>query len=538
MTLKEFLVDLPKVKVIVLFFAMIAAGFDGVVLAQVVSSVTKFNESSSIKEIVSLVIYGIITYFLVQLAHMIVNFLTNNIINYLNLKYKMAVMRAVCSPEDQKKDTGDIVSLLTVDLKLIQEKFFSVILESVYYFFVGLISLLYLIYLSPVISLLFVVCSFLPMIPAFIFGKMLGNATEKYTDKNNRLIKNVKDFAQGYSEIATYNAFDVFFNRTDTAIKKLEDSQELLGNKHAIVGFISAMLSWLGYLIPISIALLFVILGKIDAAVVIALFLASDRVIMPFRNLSESLRFIKSTEVTRENIRRLISADADMVREQDHIDVCWKNPELIFDNVTFGFEECLFSDVSFTIPYGSKVLITGVSGSGKSTLLDLIQKRCEPVKGSIYLSDSGHLSNLDSNIMSRVQQEPYYFELSLRDNLLMELGSKEEHELTKVLSSLGLLQELGEGCLDHIYGEQGEQLSGGQKQRIEVARALIHNKKIILVDEGTSSVDKESAKRIRELILGLDMTVLEVAHYYSDNLKQIYSHRLDIVDGKIDFYEI
>lgn len=191
MTLKEFLVDLPKVKVIVLFFAMIAAGFDGVVLAQVVSSVTKFNEGSSVKEILLLVIYGIITYLLVQLAHMIVNFLTNNIINYLDLKYKMAVMRAVCSPEGQRKDAGDIVSLLTVDLKLIQEKFFSVILESVYYFFVGLISLLYLVYLNPVISLIFVVCSFLPMVPAFIFGKMLGNATEKYTDKNNRLIKNV-----------------------------------------------------------------------------------------------------------------------------------------------------------------------------------------------------------------------------------------------------------------------------------------------------------------------------------------------------------
>ncbi|AWN61154.1 ATP-binding cassette domain-containing protein [Streptococcus sobrinus] len=530
MTVKEFWRDIPKVKMMMLLLAMILAGCDGIVMSQVVSSVTKFNSSSSYQEILVLFAYGVIFYLLVQVASMIVNFLNNNIIKQLNEKYKMSVMKAFSSNSNLKMDSGDVISILTVDLPLIEEKYFAIILGSAYYFFMGLISLLYLVYLSPVISLLFIICSLFPMIPSLVFVNVLGKATDKYTSNNNKFIKNIKDFSQGYYEISTYHAFSTFLSRTQQATNDMESSSEQLRNKHAFVGFLSAMLSWLGYLIPISIALFLVVKGQLEAGAVIALFLASDRVIPPLRSLSENIRLIKSTKVTREKIEKVISE----VNKKDETPVLvFNNADIVFEKVSFGFDKTLFRDATFTIPFGSKVLITGVSGSGKTTLLNLIQGNLSTSEGRIFLSNGMKQMPISSSLMSRIQQNPYYFELSLRDNLLMGLKDVDDTFLVSVLDKLGLIEELGDDCLERKYGEQGEQLSGGQKQRIEIARALIHNRRILLVDEATSSVDVQSAKKIRDLFQKLDVTVLEVAHHYDSEISNNYSHHLTIENNTI-----
>ncbi|HEL1325729.1 TPA: ABC transporter ATP-binding protein, partial [Streptococcus equi subsp. zooepidemicus] len=131
--------------------------------------------------------------------------------------------------------------------------------------------------------------------------------TEKYTEKNSRFIDNLKDMTQGFPDILSYNAFILFNSRNRHFTNEMEDSAENLKNKHAFVNFVSALLSWLGYLIPISVALYLVIEGRIDAGTVIALFLASDRVISPLRNVSEYLRLIKSTDSVREKINKIIA---------------------------------------------------------------------------------------------------------------------------------------------------------------------------------------------------------------------------------------
>ena len=205
MNLKEFWRNIPKFKLIILLLFMIIAGFDGVVTAQIISSVTSFTSKSPLSDVVNLVIYGLVVFLLVQLASMLVDFIKNNIINQLNQKYKMEIIKSICDASGQTIDTGSIISLLTVDLRVIEENYFSVILSGVYLFILGAISLGYLIYLSLPIALLFVICSVFPVFPPFLFGRLLEQATDEYTSSNNNFIKNIKDFSQGYSEIVTYN---------------------------------------------------------------------------------------------------------------------------------------------------------------------------------------------------------------------------------------------------------------------------------------------------------------------------------------------
>ena len=173
MNIKEFFRNIPKVKAILLFIFMLISGFDGVVMAQVISSVTKFNSSYKTQDIFHLLIYGILAYVVVHIASMLVDFLNNNILKSLNQKYKLLVIESIFSSRKSNKDVGDVLTLLTVDLKVIEEKYFAVILGSVYYLLMGGISLLYLIYLSPIVSLLFIIFSLLPALPSILFLSLI-----------------------------------------------------------------------------------------------------------------------------------------------------------------------------------------------------------------------------------------------------------------------------------------------------------------------------------------------------------------------------
>ncbi|EFY03244.1 ABC transporter protein [Streptococcus dysgalactiae subsp. dysgalactiae ATCC 27957] len=539
MNIKEFFRNIPKVKAILLFIFMLISGFDGVVMAQVISSVTKFNSSYKTQDIFHLLIYGILAYVVVHIASMLVDFLNNNILKSLNQKYKLLVIESIFSSRKPNKDVGDVLTLLTVDLKVIEEKYFAVILGSVYYLLMGGISLLYLIYLSPIVSLLFIIFSLLPALPSILFSRILEEATDNNIDKNNVFIKNIKDFTKGFPVIFTYDAYMTFLGRSRGVLKDMEESSEQMRDKNSVVDFFTAILSWLSYLIPISIALLFVIKGQLESSVVIALFLASDRVITPFRNFSEYLSMLKSTGSIREKIGNIISQKD--INTKNSKSNSLSRPDIVIKNLTFGFDDEIFNDESLVIPFGSKVLITGPSGSGKTTLLNLIQGNIEPVSGELFFKDAEGEKYSQYQSVSRIQQEPYYFEISLRDNILMGLenNAKIEQKLYLILKELGLLSELGEHCFDNNYGEEGNKLSGGQKQRVELARAIIHDRKILLVDEGTSSVDKLSSKRIRKLLHNLDATVIEVAHHYDESeVQQLYTHRLEILDKKINFYEV
>ncbi|MDQ8795304.1 ATP-binding cassette domain-containing protein [Streptococcus ruminantium] len=174
------------------------------------------------------------------------------------------------------------------------------------------------------------------------------------------------------------------------------------------------------------------------------------------------------------------------------------------------------------------MLIRGASGSGKTTLLDSIQGVLQPLEGEISVLDRQKKINNPRNQMARIQQPPYYFEASLKENLLMALESVREEELLALLSALGLVEELGEDCLEKYYGENGAQLSGGQKQRIEIARALLHNKKILLIDEGTSAIDKKSSTLIRNKLAQLPITIFEVAHHYTESDLSLYDEIWEI----------
>ncbi|MGT2951240.1 hypothetical protein BU202_08985 [Streptococcus cuniculi] len=529
--------NLPKGMVMIYCLAMLVSGFDGIMLSQIISKVTLFSADSTVRDVLVFVGVSLGGIFVIQSASWLQDYLKNQFIRGLNRYYKKELIRSLALAKDRHQDVGGTISLLTVDLKLIEDKYFRVMFDCVFHAVMGLVSLVYLIYLNPLVSMVFLAFTLLTMLPSMLFAKMLGRATEQFTAATEGFIKGTKDLFQGYAVVSTYQAFAPFLARSDRKLEKMETLGMRLNNKHAMVSFVGAMASWIGYIIPTAIGLFFVVTGKLTVTVVVALFLASDRVIYPFRSVSSYLRLIQSTKSTREKIAGLLAQERKAVKVQSER-APLAQPTVVMSDIAFGYEDNLIQHADVRIPFGSKVLITGASGSGKSSLLDVLHGRLHPREGRLFFEGNGHsVPNLASQI-ARIQQEPYYFDVTLRDNLLMELEEVADEELLTILERLGLVDELGVDCLDKTYGENGAQLSGGQKQRIEIARALVHQRPILLVDEGTSAVDKHASDRIRKLFFETDCTIFEVAHHYDQALKDRYTHQIEFRNQELICHEL
>jgi ATP-binding cassette subfamily C protein CydD len=193
-----------------------------------------------------------------------------------------------------------------------------------------------------------------------------------------------------------------------------------------------------------------------------------------------------------------------------------------FSNVSFKYENessLILSDISFEINKGDKIVINGVTGSGKSTIIKLLLGFILPIEGSIAFGnnilDSESISDIRS-IISWVPQKPYLFNSSIRENICLGKPDANEKLIKNAVKSACLeefISSLKNGY-DTVIGERGTKLSGGQAQRLAIARALIMDSPILVMDESTSFLDPiyeyEILKNLQKKCL--DKTVITIAH--------------------------
>lgn len=168
----------------------------------------------------------------------------------------------------------------------------------------------------------------------------------------------------------------------------------------------------------------------------------------------------------------------------------------------YGEGEDVLKDVSISFPRGSRTVLVGANGSGKSTVASLLTRMHEPSEGKVLLGMKD-ISDLPvwvyRSLVSVVSQQVYLFNDTIRNNICLYRDVDEE-EIRSVCRDCGLEEFLREVSLSYMVGQNGAKLSGGQKQKIALARALVHDRPIIILDEATSSADACSAQRIAELL--------------------------------------
>lgn len=201
----------------------------------------------------------------------------------------------------------------------------------------------------------------------------------------------------------------------------------------------------------------------------------------------------------------------------------FRKPSLVFKNVSFKYKDSasVLNGVDFEIKPLEKVALIGHSGAGKTTITNLILKLYEPTGGNIFISGKSYkdlsFKEVRQNI-SLVFQENELFSTSIRENVAYGTHASEKEIISalKSANAWGFVQKLPHGIDSHI-GERGVKLSGGQKQRIQIARAILKNAPILILDEATSSLDAKSEMEVQDALEKLmkDKLVIIIAHRFS-----------------------
>jgi len=304
------------------------------------------------------------------------------------------------------------------------------------------------------------------------------------------------------------------------------NAQQKLGASAIIIDMVPTLLSGMTVAAILGLGGLRVIQGSLTLGSLVAFQSLAASFAEPFGNLVNyfgGLQTIKGALERLEDIYKypLRSAPLDRVTRDDFPPKLAGSVEL--RNISFGYsilEPPLLDNLSLTIPAGSRVALVGVSGSGKSTLGRLICGLYQPWSGEIVF-DRWALENIPSqefaNSVSYVDQDIFLFEGSARDNLTLWDSTTEESDLVAAVKDALIHHDLATrpGNYDCHVNEGGGNFSGGQRQRIEIARALVSNPSILVMDEATAALDPITEKAIDDNLRRRGCTCIIIAHRLS-----------------------
>jgi ATP-binding cassette subfamily B protein len=260
----------------------------------------------------------------------------------------------------------------------------------------------------------------------------------------------------------------------------------------------------------------------------------------PLTSLTQLTNWLTGFLTATQRTFEILDTPIQIAQAQAPVGVPEMKGSIVFENVTFGYDrhQPVLKGVSFSIAPGERIGIVGKSGSGKTTIINLLARFYDVDEGRVLI-DGVDIRQMDTGDLRRqigvVLQEPFLFRGTIYDNLTYGLRKATPDEVIAAAKAANCHDFIARHALgyDTYVGERGSGLSGGERQRISIARALLYNPRILVLDEATSSVDTESEKLIQDALKRITegRTTIAIAHRLS-TLKN--SDRIFVVDtGKI-----
>ena len=436
----------------------------------------------------------------------------------------------------QSVSTGNILNSITTGLSTLEGMGIRMIDNFVGGYLNFLVIFVFLAVKSPVTALIALAAAAVSLLALLLISHYSRVNAPVEAQANRDLTGAVIEYARGLSVVKSFGKSGACM---DAVTKAIEDSRR-----------IHLKIEW-GYLPGNALHLLALKCGSVGLA--LAAGLQCLRGEMDFSSCLFFLFFSFSVFASLEPIsdsahtlgviddamNQLDALQSDQFIDADGKDIPLTNYDISFQNITFGYDSrTVLKDVSFTIPEKTSTAIVGPSGSGKTTICSLLARFYDPQQGAITIG--GHdlreftCDSLLSNI-SMVFQNVYLFHDTIRANILFGKPDATEDEMidaAKKARCYDFIMALPNG-FDTVVGEGGGTLSGGEKQRVSIARAILKNASIIILDEATASVDPENEHLIQQAISELTRgkTIITIAHRLAtiEQADQI----LVVEDGKI-----
>lgn len=284
------------------------------------------------------------------------------------------------------------------------------------------------------------------------------------------------------------------------------------------------LMAGLSYMLVIYLGARYVINGTISLGDFIAHYSYVGIIMWPARSLGMIINMIQQGSVGMERIKSMLKIQPKIQEPENPIALPMDRASVEFKNVSFKYPSSnryALRNVSFKLEDGKSLALVGKTGSSKSTILKLIFREYLPDEGEILI-DGVNVADLDLNMLTEkagyVPQDNFLFSESIAENIAFafdeEIDQKYIEDAAKMSGVYNDVTSFKKG-FDTILGERGVTLSGGQKQRVSIARALIKNPKLLVLDDSLSAVDTDTEKVILDQIAKLQSTMIIVAHRIS-----------------------
>lgn len=418
--------------------------------------------------------------------------------------------------------TGELIERCTSDVDAVRRFFADQAIG------IGRIVALFVIYFASLLrlhvrlALLSVVMVPILLVMSLLFFRRVSKAYEAYQEQEARLSTVLQENLTGVRVVKAFarQAFERDkFQRENW--EKFRRGRRLLA-MHSVYWPISDTICFAQTLLCVSVGALRALDGTITVGTYVAYVGLVISLIWPIRNLGRLIVNVSSGMVSYDRVREVIAQPREPLSEGDWAPADGLRGEVVFDKVSFGYElgHPALVDVSFRCEPGQRIALLGSTGSGKTTLVNLLPRFYEYDGGSIQL-DGVELKRYPRHYLRQqigiVEQEPFLFSRTIRENIIYgvhrEITQDEIEAAAQAAAIHSEIMAFPKGY-DTSLGERGVTLSGGQQQRVAIARTLLRDPRILILDDSTSSVDAETEGLIRAALERLmqGRTTFVIAH--------------------------
>ncbi|WP_314795130.1 ABC transporter ATP-binding protein, partial [Eggerthia catenaformis] len=350
----------------------------------------------------------------------------------------------------------------------------------------------------------------------FLSRKSQKKIVQEWIDDNRRVFDDLQEKIEQIEQIKSYNLeermLNDFFEKLNLSTKQKTKGEIVAG---ILIGIATAILK-LGIISVAIIGVNMLMTGEVSILVYVAFLMLTASIYLPIEGIITFMSMIVMLDAVVGRIKEIKTMPIQEGKNQMNI----KNYDIEFENVHFGYDDySVINGVSFTAKQGEITALIGSSGSGKTTLTKLAARFWDINSGKILIGGED-ISKIDPETLLRnfsiVFQDVTLFNSSIKDNIRIGKKDASDEEImraARIARCYDFIDKLPDG-IDTVIGENGQRLSGGERQRISIARAVLKDAPIILLDEATASLDVENESLIQEALSELirDKTVMVIAH--------------------------
>ena len=520
--------SIPKKILLLIVIGMSITALDGIVIPYFISNLIEVGTSKNVSDLILISIVGILGYGFVRFGVFIWDEFQQRLLKLLSIQTKE---KLITNYYEGDFEQSEVESILLTEWNVIQQQGIVSFISFVYCLTFSFVTFIYIALLDLKMTIIFLAFAILPLLIPHLFTKKIKVKAQEWSQNNQQYIARQHEFIDYKRVIKNFRVESIAISNLGSKIRATEEDYYQMNHLRFLSKILANLVSGISSFLPLAIGVYFSIQGDLKLSVVMAIYLASDRIISPLLNAMDYYQKINTTIPMVQRMNKYLEFEPLKEEEVLVTDVF----PIQLTNIHLEVKEhTILNELHFMMNKGDRILLMGPSGSGKTTLLDCIYGEIHPQVGKIRFA--GVEASETNNTFQKAKigyfmQETNIFMNSIAFNLTLgEEYSVEQME--NVLKEVHLSYLLERYDLMDETVNLVDNLSGGEKARLCLARLLLRSYEMLLIDEFSSAVDEETTTFIRDLLKERQMSFIEISHRMPKHPEDY--HKIYVLeDGKL-----